>query len=93
MDPITMMLISMGMSAGTGALTSVLGGKQPTGNTPSPIQPNNQFKSPFTMPDMYKRQEQPIDPKQSILGSADSLSSKFKLPYRPSNYFGQYINF
>lgn len=93
MDPFTMMLIMGGVGAGTGALTSILGGKPPTGATPTPIQPNAQFKSPFTMPDMYKKQEPQPDPKQSILGTADSLSSRLKFPYRPSNYFGQYINF
>ena len=92
MDPMTLMMIMQGVQGGTGLMGSILG-KRPPENTPSPIQPNAQFKSQFTMPDMYKRQEPQTDPKQSILGSADSLSSKFKLPYRPSNYFGQYINF
>jgi hypothetical protein len=97
MDPITMMLIgSLGMQ-GTGLLTSLLGGRQPSGMRSSGIQPNEQFRSPFTMPDVYKRnQEQDqyaSDPRRSILGGADSLARMLRVPQMPSKYFGQYINY
>lgn len=94
MDPMTLMMIMGGVQGGTNLMSSILGNR-PSNNqmASSGIQTNSQFKSPFTMPDQYKKPDYTPDPKQSILGSADSLASRLRLPYHPSNYFGQYINF
>lgn len=85
-----MMLSSMGMQG----LSSILGNNQKPNMTSSGIQPNQQFKSPFTMPDVYNRQQQPIqgqDPRNSILGTTDSIAKSLGMRYRPSTYFGQYL--
>lgn len=94
-DPFTTaMIASLVGGMASGGMSSILGNNQKPNMTSSGIQPNQQFKSPFTMPDVYNRQQQPIqgqDPRNSILGTTDSIAKSLGMRYRPSTYFGQYL--
>jgi len=94
-DPFTTaMIASLVGGMASGGMSSILGNSRRPNMTSSGIQPNQQFKSPFTMPDMYQREQQQYqgqDPKQSILGTADLIGRSVGLRHRPSAYFGQYL--